>query len=173
MQEKNYHKLGGVLKNTLDGIQRAYALGLWVEVVTLIVPGFNDSTEELWDAARFIAGVSKDIPWHVTAFHKDYKMTEPANTDSRTLLRAADIGGEAGLHYVYAGNLPRSVDQYEHTYCSNCSELLIERSGYVIHNYRLTATGACPRCGTKMPGIWPQDPSSVRLNGYGMPFPVY
>ena len=79
MQEKNYHKLGGMLKNTLDGIQRAHELGLWVEVVTLVIPGFNDSNEELWDTARFITGVSKDIPWHVTAFHKDYKMTDPDN----------------------------------------------------------------------------------------------
>ena len=173
MQEKNYHKLGGVLKNTLDGIQRAHALGLWVEIVTLIVPSFNDSTEELWDAARFIAGISKDIPWHVTAFHKDYRMTEPDNTDARTLLRAAEIGREAGLHYVYAGNLPGSVDEYEHTYCSKCNELLIERSGYVIRSYRLTASGACPRCGTRLPGLWPQDPSGVHLHGRGMPIPVY
>ncbi len=173
MQEKNYHKLGGVLKNTLDGIQRARDLGLWVEIVTLIIPGFNDSTEELWDAARFLAGVSKDIPWHVTAFHKDYKMTDPDNTDARTLLRAAEIGREAGLRYVYAGNLPGEVDEYEHTYCSGCSELLIERIGYIILDYRLTASGACPRCGTKVPGLWPQDPSKVQLHGYGMPVPVW
>jgi pyruvate formate lyase activating enzyme len=173
MQEKNYHKLGGVMKNTLDGIQRAHDLGLWVEIVTLIVPGFNDSNEELWDAARFLAGISRDIPWHVTAFHKDYKMTDPDNTDARTLLRAAEIGREAGLHYVYAGNLPGQVDEYEHTYCSGCNELLIERSGYVIRQYRLTASGACPRCGTKTPGLWPQDPSKVQLHGYGMPMPVW
>ncbi len=173
MQEKNYRKLGGVLKNTLDGIQRAHALGLWVEIVTLVIPGFNDSNEELWDAARFIAGVSTDIPWHVTAFHKDYKMIDPANTDARTLLRAAEIGREAGLHFVYAGNMPGSVDEYEHTQCPHCNELLIERSGYVILDYRLTASGTCPRCGTKLPGLWTTDPSAVRLHGYGMPVPVY
>jgi pyruvate formate lyase activating enzyme len=173
MQEKNYHKLGGVLKNTLDGIKRAHELGLWVEVVTLVIPGFNDSNEELWDAARFITGVSQDIPWHVTAFHKDYKMTDPDNTDGLTLVRAAEIGREAGLHYVYAGNLPGRVDEYEHTYCPNCNEVLIRRSGYVILEYRLTAAGCCPRCGTQVPGLWPQAPSSVRLNGYGTPIPVY
>jgi pyruvate formate lyase activating enzyme len=108
----------------------------------------------------------------VTAFHKDYKMTEPANTDSRTLLRAAEIGREAGLHYVYAGNLPGSVDEYEHTYCPNCNEMLVERSGYVILSYRLTGAGTCPRCGTKVPGVWPQDPAETRLHGYGMPMPV-
>jgi pyruvate formate lyase activating enzyme len=173
MQEKNYHKLGGLLQNTLEGIKRARALGLWVEVVTLVIPGFNDSNEELWDAARFIAGVSQDIPWHVTAFHKDYKMTDPDNTDARTLLRAAEIGREAGLRYVYAGNLPGIVDEYEHTYCSQCRELLIERSGYIIRKYNLTASGTCPRCGTRLPGIWPSDPTSVRLHGHGMPMPVY
>ncbi len=172
MQEKNYHKLGGVLKNTLDGIKRAHELGLWVEIVTLAIPGFNDLNEELWDAARFIAGVSQDIPWHVTAFHKDYKMTDPDNTDASTLLRAAEIGREAGLHYVYAGNLPGQVEEYEHTFCSHCNEPLIKRSGYVILEYRLTASGGCPRCGTKLPGLWPQDPARVRLNGYGFPIPV-
>ena len=82
MQEKNYRSLGGVLQHTLDGIRRARDMGLWVEIVTLTIPGFNDSSDELWDAARFIASVSPDIPWHVTAFHKDYKMTEPADTDA-------------------------------------------------------------------------------------------
>lgn len=173
MQEKNYHKLGGVLKNTLDGIKRAHELGLWVEIVTLTIPGFNDSNEELWDAARFIASVSKDIPWHVTAFHKDYKMTEPDNTPAQTLLRAAEIGREAGLRYVYAGNLPGRVEEYEDTFCPNCNEVLIKRSGYSILEYRLTASGSCPRCGTKVPGLWPSDPERVRLNGLGMPVPVY
>ncbi|MBI1793147.1 MAG: AmmeMemoRadiSam system radical SAM enzyme [Chloroflexi bacterium] len=173
MQEKNYHKLGGVLKNTLDGIKRAHELGLWVEIVTLTIPGFNDSTEELWDAAHFIAGVSKDIPWHVTAFHKDYKMTQADNTPAQTLLRAAEIGREAGLRYVYAGNLPGRVGEYENTFCPNCNEVLIKRSGYVILEYRLAASGSCPHCGIKIPGVWPQDPSSVHLNGYGMPIPVY
>ncbi len=173
MQDKNYRKLGGVLQHTLDGIQRAHDLGLWVEVVTLTIPGFNDSNEELWDAAKFIAGVSKDIPWHVTAFHKDYKMTEPDNTPAKTLLRAAEIGREAGLRYVYAGNLPRRVEEYEDTFCSHCNTRLIKRSGYVIEAYHITASGECPKCGTKVPGIWTHDPSKVQLNGYGMPIPIY
>ena len=173
MQEKNYHKLGGVLQNTLDGIRRAREMGLWVEVVTLTIPGFNDSNEELWDMARFIAGVSPDIPWHVTAFHKDYKMTEPDNTDARTLIRAAEVGREAGLRYVYAGNLPGVVEEYENTYCSKCSALLIRRSGYTILEYHLTGAGTCPNCGTTLPGVWPADPSTVRLNSFGRPIPVY
>lgn len=173
MQDKNYRKLGGVLQNTLDGIKRAHELGLWVEIVTLTIPGFNDSNEELWDAARFIAGVSRDIPWHVTAFHKDYKMTDPDNTDAKTLLRAAEIGHEAGLRFVYAGNLPGQVGEYEDTFCPHCNERLIQRDGYVIHAYHITAEGTCPKCNTKLPGLWPKDPSTVVLNGLGIPLPVY
>jgi pyruvate formate lyase activating enzyme len=173
MNDKNYRKLGGVLQHTLDGIKRAHELGLWVEIVTLTIPGFNDSNEELWDAARFISGVSNDIPWHVTAFHKDYKMTEPDNTPARTLLRAAEIGREAGLHYVYSGNLPGRVEEYEDTFCSHCNAKLIQRSSYVILEYHITASGQCPNCGTKVPGVWPKDPSQVQLNGYGVPIPIY
>ena len=78
----------------------------WLEIVTLVIPGFNDSDEELHDIARFLVSISPDIPWHVTAFHQDYKMTDPDNTDARTLLRAAEIGVAEGLRFVYAGNLP-------------------------------------------------------------------
>ncbi len=173
MQDKNYRSLGGVLKNTLDGIQRARQHGLWVEVVTLVIPGFNDSSEELWDAARFLAGVSADIPWHVTAFHKDYKMTDPDNTGVRTLLRAAEIGREAGLKFVYAGNLPGQVEEYENTFCPHCNQRLIRRMGYVINEYHLTVEGKCPKCQTQVPGLWPDDPKKVRLHGFGMPLPVY
>lgn len=173
MQDKNYRKLGGVLQNTLDGIKRAHDMGLWVEIVTLTIPGFNDSNEELWDAARFIAGVSRDIPWHVTAFHKDYKMTDPDNTDAKTLLRAAEIGKEAGLRFVYAGNLPGQVGEYEDTFCPGCNDRLIRRSGYVIHEYRITGEGTCPKCSTRIPGIWPTDPSKVVLNGLGIPLRVH
>ena len=173
MQDKNYRKLGGVLQNTLDGIQRAHAMGLWVEIVTLTIPGFNDSNEELWDAARFITGVSRDIPWHVTAFHKDYKMTDPEDTNAQTLLRAAEIGKEAGLRFVYAGNLPGEVGEYEDTFCPGCNHRLIRRSGYIIREYRITGEGTCPKCSTKIPGLWPNDPSKVVLNGLGIPLRVH
>jgi pyruvate formate lyase activating enzyme len=154
MQDKNYRELGGVLKNVLDTIKRARQMGLWVEVVTLVVPGFNDSNDELWDAARFLAEVSPDIPWHVTAFHQDYKMTEPENTPAHSLLRAAEIGREAGLHYVYAGNLPGRVEGYEDTACPKCGTVLVRRMGYLIREYNLTAQGTCPKCGTAIPGVW-------------------
>ncbi len=173
MSDRNYRRLGGVLKYILDGIRRAHELGLWVEVVTLVVPGFNDSNEELWDAARFLVSVSPDIPWHVTAFHKDYKMTENDNTDAATLKRAAEIGREAGLRFVYAGNLPGLVGEYEHTFCPGCGRAVIERRGYVVRAYRLTVQGTCSFCGTRVPGVWPNDPSQVRLNGIGIPLPVY
>jgi pyruvate formate lyase activating enzyme len=169
MQDKQYRRLGGVLKHVLDTIRRAHELGLWVEVVTLVVPGFNDSTEELMDAARYIASVSPDIPWHVTAFHPDYHMTDTPPTSVKTLLRAAEIGQEAGLRYVYAGNIPGRVAEYESTYCPNCRTALVERSGYVIHSYRITAQGTCPKCGTVIAGVWPEKPHQVQLGGLGIP----
>ena len=172
MDDKKYRSLGGVLKNTLDGIRRAHEMGLWVEVVTLVVRGFNDSNADLWETARFLAGLSPDIPWHVTAFHKDYKMTDPADTDAATLRRAADIGREAGLRFVYAGNLPGRVGEYEDTTCPNCAGVLVKRRGYVIREYHISGQGTCPQCGAKIPGLWPADPSAAHLDGFGQPLPV-
>ncbi len=163
MNPKNYRQLGAVLDNVLDGIRMAHELGFWVEIVTLVIPGFNDSVEELKEAAQFIRSLSPDIPWHVTAFHKDYKMTEPDNTDTQTLIRAAEIGYEMGLNYVYAGNQPGRVEEYEHTFCPNCKKKLIDRIGYVIRDYQITPEGRCPRCNTKIAGLWPKDKAEVRL----------
>ncbi len=154
MDDKTYRRLGGVLSHTLETIRAAHAAGLWVEVVTLLVPGLNDSPQELWDAARFLVGVSPDIPWHVTAFHQDYHMTDPPNTTHSDLLRAAEIGQEAGLQFVYAGNLPGRVGDLENTYCPNCHSLLIRRHGYTILEHRLAADATCPDCGQAIPGIW-------------------
>jgi pyruvate formate lyase activating enzyme len=162
MQDRQYRALGGVLQHVLDTIQEANDRGLWVEIVTLVVPGFNDSTEELMDAARFIASVSPDIPWHVTAFHKDYKMQDPENTTADMLIRAAEIGLEAGLRYVYAGNAAGQVGEYEHTRCHQCGQLLIKRHGYVILEYLLTNEGTCPACDAQIPGIWPESADNVR-----------
>lgn len=172
MQDKQYRKLGGVLNNVLDTIKMAHDLDLWVEVVTLVIPGFNDSTEELWDTARYLASVSADIPWHVTAYHPDYKM-EAGHTPAETLKKAAEIGQEAGLHYVYAGNLPGKVGTYEDTFCPHCGKLLIQRRGYVIQAYHLTGEGKCPNCGNKIAGVWPEQPQSVRLSGPGFPRRVF
>ncbi len=169
MQDKHYRQLGGVLQNVLDGIKLAHEMGLWVEIVTLVVPGFNDSNEELMEAGRFIASVSPDIPWHVTAFHPDYKMTGPPPTSVATLMRAVEIGQEAGLHYVYAGNLHGRAKSYENTVCPKCQTTLIERAGFTIYSYHLTAEGRCPKCGTAIPGVWPDEPEAVRVGGWGMP----
>jgi len=169
MRDKNYRQLGGVLQHVLDTIKMVHERDLWLEIVTLTIPGFNDSNEELMDAARYVASISPDIPWHVTAFHKDYKMQDPDNTSASILLRGAEIGQEAGLRYVYAGNLPGRVGEYENTYCPDCRALLVERYGYVILSYHLTARGSCPQCGKEIPGIWTDRPETVRLGGPGMP----
>jgi pyruvate formate lyase activating enzyme len=152
-QDRSYRKLGGVLQNVLDTIQRLHAMGFWLEIVTLVIPGFNDSNEELRDMARFLSKVSPDIPWHITAFHQDYKMTDPDNTSVTTLLRAAEIGKSEGLNFVYAGNLPGRVGNWENTYCPGCSELLIERSGFRVRAMRIK-DGACPKCARAVAGVW-------------------
>ena len=152
---KRYRTLGGTLENVCNGIRLVHERGLWLEIVTLVVPGFNDSEAELRDMAKFIASVGRDIPWHVTAFHPDYKMTEPAPTTVNQLIRAAEIGSEEGLHFVYAGNLPGRVSHWESTFCPACDELLIDRNGYLVRDYRITLDGKCPRCHAAVPGIWP------------------
>ena len=151
--DRNYRKLGGVLKHVLDTIEMLYERNFWIEIVTLIVPGFNDSDEVLKDIANFLVSISPDIPWHVTAFHQDYKLTEPDNTSVSTLVRAAEIGYNAGLHYVYAGNRPGYVGRYENTYCPGCGELLIERWGFRILKHRMK-DGSCPKCKTGIAGVW-------------------
>jgi pyruvate formate lyase activating enzyme len=152
--DRHYHELGGRIGPILDTIRRLHGMGVWVEIVTLLIPGFNDSEKELRGLTEFIGGVSPDIPWHVTAFHKDYKMDEPDDTRPEDLLRAAEIGREAGLHYVYAGNLPGRVGDLEDTRCYGCGQVLIRRNSYLVENYRVTADGKCPACGLALPGRW-------------------
>jgi pyruvate formate lyase activating enzyme len=152
-RQKNYQQLGGRLEHVLETIRTLTGWGIWVEVVTLVVPGFNDSDEELTEIAEFLASVSRDIPWHVTAFHQDYRMTDPDDTPVATLVRAAEIGRRGGLRFVYAGNLPGMVSGLENTYCPSCSGLLVERSGFrVLHN--ALVNGRCPRCSSVVPGVW-------------------
>jgi len=152
--DRHYRELGGRLQPILDTIAWLHRAGMWLEIVTLLVPGFNDGEQELRDLTAFLASVSPDIPWHVTAFHRDYKMTGPPNTTPAMLLRAAAIAREAGLRYVYAGNLPGRVNDFEHTFCHTCGEKLIGRYGYLVTEYRLTKDGACPRCASPVPGRW-------------------
>jgi pyruvate formate lyase activating enzyme len=152
--DRHYRELGGRLQPILDTIGWLHKAGVWVEIVTLLVAGFNDGEAELRGLTDFLVSVSPDIPWHVTAFHKDYRMTDPADTTPSMLLKAARLGRESGLRYVYAGNLPGRVGELEHTHCHQCGERVVRRFGYLIQDYRLTAAGACPRCGATLPGRW-------------------
>ncbi len=153
-RDRNYRKLGGRLQPVLDALRRIHEMGFWLEVVTLVVPGFNDSDAELADIAGFLAGISPDIPWHVTAFHPDYEMTSPPATPAETLLRAASLGHEAGLRYVYAGNLPGALDGLEDTRCHSCGAVLVRRYGFQVMENRITNGGRCPDCGASIPGRW-------------------
>jgi len=152
--DRHYHELGGRLGPILDSIQLIHEMGFWLEVVTLVVPGFNDSTEELSAIAKFLANISTEIPWHVIAFHQDYKMTSPQNTSAATLVRAAEIGRGAGLKFVYAGNLPGHVGAWEDTRCPQCSATVIRRRGFHVLENRIGERGACPECGCRIPGVW-------------------
>ena len=152
-RQRNYQQLGGKLENVLETIARLKWMGVWIEVVTLVVPGFNDEPEELADIAGFLASVSAEIPWHVTAFHEDYKMTEPPATSPAMLQRAAEIGLEKGLQYVYAGNLPGHTGRFEDTRCPGCGTTVIERTGFHVRANRLV-NGRCPQCSNSIPGVW-------------------
>ncbi len=152
--DRRYHELGGRITPILESIRRIHESGLWLEIVTLLIPAFNDGDDELHRLTEFLAGISPDIPWHVTAFHGDYNMTSPRDTNSEDLLRAVEIGRQSGLRYIYAGNLPGMVGEWEDTRCPNCNQTLIKRGGYLIKDYRLTPDGHCPKCATAIPGRW-------------------
>jgi pyruvate formate lyase activating enzyme len=169
IQEDHYRDLGGRLQPVLDSIKYAHSLGLWVEIVTLLVPGFNDTRKELEQLAEFILSVSPEIPWHITAFHPDYKMQDRSRTSAVQIKTAVEIGYQKGLYYVYGGNLPGILGDLEHTWCHNCKELLIKRSGFSILDYRITAKGNCPECEQKIPGIWSENPASLVKPGVGFP----
>jgi pyruvate formate lyase activating enzyme len=172
--DRHYRTLGCPLQNVLEGIRMVHERGLWLEVVTLVIPGFNDAEAELRGAARFLASVSRDIPWHLTGYHQDYKMTDPPSTPAETLVRAAEIGKEEGLRFVYAGNRPGQVGEWENTRCPGCHETLIERYGFLVRSYRLTPEGRCPSCQTQIPGLWHGKPTDARtgdLSMYGKVMP--
>jgi pyruvate formate lyase activating enzyme len=168
--DRHYHELGGRIAPILDSIRRIHDMGFWLEIVTLVIPGFNDSDAELTSIAEFLAGISTDIPWHVTAFHEDYKMFGPGDTGAAALRRAAAIGEAAGLRYVYAGNLPGQLHTLEDTRCPKCRTAVIERIGFRVVRNRLIQDGVCPVCATPIPGVWRGLPRESReahmfLNG--------
>lgn len=170
--DRRYRSLGGTLNQVTQTIRQAHQRGWWLEVVTLLIPGFNDDPIELREAARFLASVSRDIPWHVTAFHPDYRMTGPAATTPRQLVGAAEIGTEAGLRFVYAGNAAGRVGRWENTHCPACGSELIQRSGFTISRYRLTPEGRCPDCNEHIPGVWPGPTEGRVARGESSPDPL-
>ncbi len=169
MQKDHYRDLGGKLQPVLDSIQYARQLGFWIEVVTLLVPDFNDSASELKDMADFIRSVSPEIPWHVTAFYPQYKRLDSSRTSSAQILQAVEIGYQQGLQYVYGGNLPGGLGEFENTSCHHCRALLIKRRGYQIQKYRITATGTCPDCGARIPGVWTDNPLAINSKKTSFP----
>ena len=140
---------GARLKPVLDSIRRMVEMGVWVEVTTLLIPGLNDTDDELRALAAFLAGVDPDIPWHVSRFHPTYRMLDRPPTPSSTVERAVAIGGEEGLRYVYAGNLPGSA--HESTRCPSCGETVIERRGFRVERVKLDGD-RCVTCGSLIPG---------------------
>lgn len=153
-RDSSYRTLGGVLARVLDTLVDLKARGFWVEVVTLLVPGFNDSDEEIGDLTRFLADLDPLIPWHVTAFHADYKMVENPDTTSSSLLRAAEIAVASGLEYVYCGNRSGDVNQWEDTRCHGCRATVVRRVGFRVLENCLLPGGICPDCSTRIPGVW-------------------
>ena len=149
--DKFYREICGArLQPVLDSIKLYWELGIWIEITTLVIPGHNDSDAELKDIAAFIKSVSPDIPWHVSRFHPTYKLVDQPITPIKALSRAREIGLEAGLRYVYEGNVP---GQGEHTTCWSCKQELVKRFGFSVQK-NMIKDGTCGSCGAKIAGIW-------------------
>jgi pyruvate formate lyase activating enzyme len=142
---------GARLNPVLDSLRKMKEKGIWVEITTLLIPTLNDSDEELKDIAQFIAGLGNETPWHISRFHPQYKMQDLSITPLASLHRAVQIGKEAGLKYVYSGNVPG--DKGENTYCFKCGNLLIERCGFRIVSLNLKGN-KCNKCGTELEGVF-------------------
>jgi len=152
--DKFYKKqCGAKLEPVLRNIETIRRMGVWLEVTTLLIPGLNDSLDELKNLAKFLAGVDSDIPWHISRFHPTYRLTDVHPTPPESIRRARDTGYEAGLKYVYTGNLPG--DEGEKTVCHACGALLLDRFGFNIRENRIK-NGHCPQCHGEIPGFWKQ-----------------
>ncbi len=150
-RDETYRKvMHGRLQPVLDSISYSKQLGYWVEVTTLLIPGANDDRAEIRDIARFIHSVGPEIPWHVSVFHPNYRMTDGNRTPASTIRKAVEIGKEVGLRYVYAGNLPG--DPTESTRCFSCGHVVIERFGFTVTGWALRE-GCCAKCGTRIDGV--------------------
>ncbi|MCF7854746.1 MAG: AmmeMemoRadiSam system radical SAM enzyme [Candidatus Pacebacteria bacterium] len=150
-RDETYRKyVGARLDPVLQSLKTIKRLGIWLEVTTLVIPGINDSPEEIRDAVDFIvAELGADTPWHISRFFPAYKMTHVPPTPMSTLKRAYEIGEEAGLQYVYLGNVADGED----TICHHCGTTLIHRSGYQVVENRVRPDCTCPDCGTRVAGI--------------------
>jgi pyruvate formate lyase activating enzyme len=150
-----------VLDQVTGTVRMLKERGFWVEIVTLIVPGFSDDIEDLCRMAGFIASVDPLMPWHVTAFHPDYQFGVSEGfraTTADELMRVVEVGVSAGLKYVYPGNLPGAVGAWEDTRCHACGVTLIRRRGFVVLENRVGADGTCPECRAAVPGVWSSEP---------------
>lgn len=141
---------GAELEPVKNNIRLFWTKGVWTEVTTLVIPGYNDSDRQLQEIAGFLAETSKDIPWHVSAFYPTYKLMDARHTDAATLRRAVEIGRAAGLSHVYAGNI---IGESDHTICPNCGEILVERFGLRVLRNGIRDS-RCPRCSTNIAGVW-------------------
>jgi pyruvate formate lyase activating enzyme len=168
MAPEKYRKLGAHLEHVLETIRMVYERGFWLEIVTLVVPGWNDTEEELRRAARAIASVSIDIPWILWNFHKDYRMSEPDDAGPLDVMRAAAIGRSEGLRFVYAGVQPGRVGDFEQTRCPGCGAVAVDRVGYQLTGYAIDTAGRCEACGTAIPGRW--SPRGARTGPAGLWF---
>ncbi len=142
----------GDLEGVLDSIRRLREKGVWLEITTLVVPGMNDAPEELRDIADFIADVDASIPWHISRFHPDHRFTDRPPTPLETLEEAYRTGLDAGLEYVYVGNVPGHAS--EATSCAHCGETLIARRGFRVTADRIGPEGRCPGCGAAVAGVF-------------------
>jgi pyruvate formate lyase activating enzyme len=144
-----YQKICGArLAPVLESIKLMHEAGIWVEVTTLVIPNQNDSSGELTQIAKFIAGVDKSIPWHISRFHPEYKMLDSSPTPLKTLTTAYQIGKKAGLNYVYLGNV--ITETRENTYCPKCNNLAIRRLGYQTKILAVSKSGHCQKCGENL-----------------------
>ena len=152
--EEFYNKIiGAKLEPVLDNIKFFAKSKVWLEVTTLVIPGHNDSDQELTQIAQFIAKISKDIPWHISRFFPAFKVLNVPPTPIETLIKAYEIGKKVGLNYVYIGNIPTTpeLEKYHNTYCPKCNNLLIRRIGYHTEVLGLK-NGKCAKCGHKIAG---------------------
>lgn len=141
---------GARLDPVLQTLERMKRAGVWLEVTTLLIPGLNDDESELRRLTRFLVELDADIPWHVSRFHPTYRLTDRPSTPLGTLHRAREIGLEAGLKYVYTGNIPG--DDGENTCCHACGSLLIRRMGFSMKKEGLDQA-KCKQCGATLAGV--------------------